>query len=219
MKKSNKILLGGFLAVLLLIIAVHLTLYAKYNKGDHALRSKDAAGSFQNIKFVFLRNVAGATVRFGDVAQVNNGEKGGLQFVQSGDTLLVNGNYNAGPAAVFSLPYGTTLSILNSSVSFKAGEKALGNNPVIYLQNSKAVFGAQGPLQFGRLKLVALENSTALFVDNVQADDLEVRLSGSTVEDIQGNFKSLTIITDSISRISLQSKHLLKANIKTITPE
>lgn len=215
MKKSNKILLGGLLAVLLLIITVHVTLYAKYNKGNHAVPGRDPAQPFQNIKFVSLRNVTGATIKFGDAVKMEK-SVGVMQYAQNGDSLLITGRNNA---ATLSLPYSVTLSVVNSSLSFKAGEKALGNDPVIYLQNSKAVFGEAGPLQLGRLKLVASENSTALFVGNTQTNDLEVQLSGSILEDIEGNFGSLTIITDSISRISLQSKHLLKANIKTITRE
>ena len=215
MKKSNKILLGGFLAVLLLIITAHFTLYAKY-KSNRAVPALSEAATFQNIKFISLRNIADGSVRFVDATQVQRG-KGEAQYAQVGDTLLVSGN-DAGHAVAFNLPDGITVSVVNSSVSFNS-ESATGNAPVIYLKNSKAVFGAQGPFRLGRLKLVALENSTVLFVGNVQADDLEVQLSGSTLEDVQGNFGSLTIITDSISRISLQSKHLLKANIKTITPE
>lgn len=215
MKKSNKILLGGFLAVLLLITAVHLTLYAKYKKDNHAVPGRDPAQPFQNIKFVSVRNVSGATIKFGDAVQMEKNE-GVMQYVQNGDSLLITGRNNA---ASFRVPYSVTLSISNSTLSFKAGEKNLGNDPVIYLQNSKAVFGAEGPLQLGRMKLVASDSSTAQFVGNVQAHDLEVQLSGSILEDVEGNFGSLTIITDSLSRISLQSKHLLKANIKTITRE
>lgn len=202
--------------MLLLIITAHFTLYAKYKKSNRAVPAVSQAATFQNIKFVSLRNIAGGTIMFVDAAQVERG-KGGAQYALSGDTLLVTGN-DAANAAALNLPNSMTVSVVNSSVSFRS-ESAAENDPVIYLQNSKAVFGAVGPLRLGRLKLAASGNSTALFVDNVQVNDLEVQLSGSAIEDMQGNFDSLTIITDSISRISLQSKHLLKANIKTITRE
>lgn len=202
--------------MLLLIITAHLTLYAKYKKSNRAVPVASQAATFQNIKFVSLRNIAGGTVKFVNATQVERG-KDEAQYARSGDTLLITGN-DAGHGAAFNLPNSITVSVVNSSVSFK-GESAAGNDPVIYLQNSKAVFGAEGPVRLGRLKLVASGNSTASFVGNVQANDLEVQLSGSAIEDMQGDFGRLTIITDSLSRVSLQSKHLLKANIKTITRE
>lgn len=202
--------------MLLLIITAHLTLYAKYKKSRRAVPVSQAS-TFQNIKFVSLRNIAGGTINFIDATQVERG-KGGAQYARTGDTLLITGRNDAEQALAVNLPNSITVSVVNSSVSFK-GESAVANDPVIYLQNSKADFGAGGPLRLGRLKLVASGNSTALFVGNVQANDLEVQLSGSAIEDMQGDFGRLTIITDSISRVSLQSKHLLKANIKTITRE
>lgn len=202
--------------MLLLIITAHFTLYAKYKKSNSAVPAASQAATFQNVKFVSLRNIAGGSINFVDATQVERG-KGGAQYAQVGDTLLVSGN-DAGQAAAFNLPNGITVSVVNSSVSFRS-ESAAGNDPVIYLRNSKAVFGAGGALRLGRLKLSASGNSTALFVDNVQVTDLEVQLSGSAIEDMQGDFSRLTIIADSLSRVSLQSKHLLKANIKTITRE
>jgi hypothetical protein len=92
---------------------------------------------------------------------------------------------------------------------------------VIYLKKSEAFFSAsEGPLRFGNLKIVASDSSTALFYGNTQINQLDVQLSNSAIEYPQGNLTGrLSIVTDSLSRISLQSKHLLKADIKTIAPE
>jgi hypothetical protein len=46
-----------------------------------------------------------------------------------------------------------------------------------------------------------------------------LQLSNSGIEAPEGDFGQLSIVTDSLSRISLQSKLLLKANIKTSTPQ
>ena len=37
MKKSNKLLWGGFLTVLLMIAGIHIALYAKYKNGNYTI--------------------------------------------------------------------------------------------------------------------------------------------------------------------------------------
>jgi hypothetical protein len=59
----------------------------------------------------------------------------------------------------------------------------------------------------------------AVFHDNTQVDHLDLQLSNSVLESAEGNFGQLTIVTDSLSRISLPTKQLLKANIRTTTAE
>ncbi|HVF82488.1 MAG TPA: hypothetical protein VM884_11160 [Flavisolibacter sp.] len=231
MKKSNKLLLAGFFTGLLLITAIHITLYAKYKAGNYTIYNSaedltpQSMHTFPNILFVSVRNVPGATVQFSNVAQVEKGEGVDIQYVQKGDTLLITGKKDAhredfqDPVA-FYLPHNATLSVFNSSLYFTAGKKIAGNNPVIYLQNSQAFFsGEAGPLQFGQVKVEASDSSTLAFQGNTQVNTLEVKLLNSTIEYTEGNFGQLSIVTDSLSRISLQSKHLLKANIKSITAE
>jgi hypothetical protein len=231
MKKSNKLLLGGFLAGLLLISAIHFTLYAKYKAGDFTIYNAaddltlPAMQTFPNILFVSVRDVPDATVTFSDVAQVPKGEAGNIQYVQQGDTLLVTANDKDNPEEPrypvrFNLPYNATMSVLNSSLSFKTGKKTVENNPVFYLQKSSVIFsGAETPLQLGHVKVVASDSSSVEFYGKTQINNFDVQLSNSSLEYGKGEFGQLSIITDSISHISLQSKHLLKANIKTIAPQ
>lgn len=230
MKKSNKLLLGGFLTGLLLITALHLTLYAKYKAGDYTVYHAEddlASGSgqpflFPNILFVSVRNVPDAAVQFSDAASVRKGDEDRIAYVQKGDTLLITGKDSAnqrhrGRSAVFILPHNATLSVFNSFLTFKTDIKSAEGNPVIYLQKSHALFsGETTPLRLGRVKIVATDGSTAAFQGHTQIGELDVRLSTSSIDCSEGNFDRLSIITDSLSRISLQAKHLVKANIKTI---
>jgi hypothetical protein len=231
MKKSNKLLLGGFLAVVLLISAIHITLFAKYKAGNYTIYNEtevlapNAMQSFPNILFVSVQNVPAATVTFTDVAQVEKSEEEELlQFVQKGDTLLIAPKKGVHENAfkypiTLELPANVTLTLTNSSVSFVAGKNTGEKNPVIHLQKAKAFFsGTESPLRFGNVKLIASNGSTATFQGNTQITNFEVQLSNSSLEYGEGDFGQLSIVTDSVSRLSLQSKHLLKATIKNASP-
>lgn len=231
MKKSNKLLLAGFLSVVLLISAIHISLYAKYKAGDFTIFNAEeelaplAMQSFPNILFVSVRNVPNARVKFSDVAQVEKEVTDGIQYVRRGDTLLISVKDNAHPGDIgypveFHMPHNATLSVHNSNLYFETSKKAVEINPVIYLTKSEAFFsGAKNNFRQGNIKIVASDSSTAVFYSNSYVAQLDVRLSNSAIEYRDGDFGQLSIETDSLSRISLQSKHLLKANIKTIAPQ
>jgi hypothetical protein len=229
MKKSNKLLLGGFLTLLLIFAAIHIALYAKYKGGDYTIYNAEddlarlSMQQFPNILFVSVRNVPGATVKFSDVAQVEKSEEDDIQYTRKGDTLQITGSSDqqefSRPLTIF-LPYNSTLSLQNSSLAFENGKKEAPNNPVIHLQKSEVFFpGEQNPLSLGHLRLFASDSSLVLFRGNTQVAHLDVRLSNSSIETTEGDFSKLTIVTDSLSRISLSAKQLLKANISTTTPE
>jgi hypothetical protein len=229
MKKSNKLLIGGFLTVLLFITAIHVSLYAKYKSGDYTIYNAEddmsqlSMQQFPNILFVSVQNVPNAYVKFGAVAQMEKGAEDGLQYVRKGDTLQITGKETQqgfrSPASLY-LPHNVTLSAYNSSLFFEPGVPSVQNNPVMFLQKSSAIFpGERGPLQLGHLRIIASDNSLVLFHDNTRVDHLDIQLSNSALESNQGNFSQLSIVTDSLSRISLPAKQLLKATIKTAGTE
>jgi hypothetical protein len=163
MKKSNKLLLGGFLTVLLMVTGIHIALFAKYKNGNYTIRHRednkgDRMQSFPNVSIVVIRNVSGAAVRIGDRAEVDNLNEEVIQYIQNGDSLVITGRFLFGESegirlVKLTLPYNATLSVVNSYVYFENNE------------------GYDGPV---------------------------------------------SIITDSVSRLSIPSKHLLKAKITTV---
>jgi hypothetical protein len=163
MKKSNKLLWGGFLTIILMITGIHIALYAKYKNGNYTIfhpkgKSEDERmQSFPNVSFVIVRNVGGATVQLGDRAQVEKRREGFIQYIQKGDSLVITGRDSTDQQdgrrlVTFTLPYNATLSVINSFLYFENNESNAGQ---------------------------------------------------------------LSIITDTLSRLSLPSKHLLKAKITT----
>ena len=230
MKKSNLLLLTGFLAIVVLVSAIHITLYAKYKAGNYTIYNEeeditaDAMQTFPNIAFVSVRNVPIVNVKFGDVARVEKAENEDLQYTRTGDTLVISAKVGADRDRInlhlIHVPNNVTLSVFNSTLSFVPGKKSTGNNAVIFLKKSKVYFsGADAPFQLGNMRIVATDSSSASFHDNIQLNQLDVQLSQSAIECTDGNFGQVSIVTDSLSRISLPSKHLLKATIKTIASQ
>lgn len=230
MKKSNKLLLGGFLTVILMITGIHIALFAKYKNGNYTIfhpedkRQESRMQSFPAVSFVIVRNVGGATVRFGEKAEMEKDKEEVVQYIQQGDSLIITGKYFLdGPDGRrrnwinLTLPYNATLSAVNSFVYFEKGEKTAEINPVIYLQKSHAVFVKSAtPFLMGHVTIIASDSSSAVFQGNTQVNHLELQLSKSTLEYNEGDAGQLSIVTDSLSRLYLQSKHLLKAKISTV---
>jgi hypothetical protein len=230
MKKSNKLLLGGLLTLIFLIAGIHIALYAKYKNGNYTIYNPEEklgqhpAQSFPGVSFVTIRDIRGANIQFGDIAEVEKGKEDLAQYVQKGDSLIITGNdagdlLNGSRRLNLILPNNVTLSAFDSFITFEKSKKSGEINPVIYLENSHALFlETKKPLLLGHVKLIASRNSMAAFHGQTQVNQLDVQLSNSALEYNEGDAGQLSIVTDSVSRISLQSKNLLKAKITTTTP-
>lgn len=148
MKKSNKLLLGALITVVLLLAGIHIALYAKYKSGNYTIyhlrqRAVDTTmQQFPNVSYVMIRNVPGATIQFGDTATVEKDRTGIFQYEQKGDSLFITGRryYNdqleVTPRADFILPYNVTIEtdsisrlILQSNQILKAKITTVPNNP------------------------------------------------------------------------------------------
>ncbi|MES2777879.1 MAG: hypothetical protein V4722_27110 [Bacteroidota bacterium] len=228
MKKSNKLLLAGFILGLLLLSAIHIALYAKYKNGNYTIynpadhQETGSAESFPQVNFVSIRNIPGAFINFSNTAQVIKDEAG-IVYIRKGDNLLISAMDSVGRGGTdrprLTLPYNATVHLFNSSVSFQKGQSDTAGNPVVYLHNAQAIFsGANTPLRFGHIRIIASGNSGVTFDQNSYADHLELILSNSSFGDSGSEFGQISIVTDSLSHIALQSKHLIKAKINTIPP-
>ncbi|PZR28773.1 MAG: hypothetical protein DI535_04920 [Citrobacter freundii] len=227
MKKSNKLLLGGFLFVILLITGVHVALYAKYKNGDYIVYSpgsmnrQGAMQSFPGIATVSIRNMH-ADIEFGDVLSVEKDPGGFTRYVQKGDSLVISAGdetsavVNPGQIKLV-LPYNVTVSGSNSKLAFKATKNKADANPVLFLNNSVVAFGSwENPIRLDHVKLVAADQST-VSIGNALINHLEVELRKSSLEDNEATIGQLSVATDSTSQLTLRSHHLLKAKITSIS--
>lgn len=226
MKTSNKILLGGFLFLILFITGIHVALYAKYKSGHYTIYKEGGDDgsipmrSFPNLSIVAIYN-SKAVIEFGDTLAVND-EKGSARFIQQDDSLVIT-SLNEGSLSGSNdrvrlvLPYNATIVAVNSDLSFEKGKEKAGIDPTVFLNNSIAVFAFSGKaIRLGHVKVNASDRSIAVFRNYADVSNLEVELKNSSLEYNEGDIGQLSIATDSTSQLTLQSKHLLKAKITPV---
>jgi hypothetical protein len=228
MKTSNKLLIGGFTLVVLLIVTIHIGLYAKYKAGDFTSYNPDAylpsgvLQTFPGVRVVELHNVLFANIQFSDVAQAEKWESDEVQLIHKGDSLLVTAKDSTGPNRELArthlrLPGNITLLAHRSSFSIEPGRKKVPVNASIYLNQSTAeISDTLGGLVQGKFSIEAGNNSTVLFRNKTNIGALDVQLRNSMIRYDEGNIGQLAIAADSLSRISLPSQQLLKANFRKI---
>ena len=224
MKKSNKLLLGGFLTVILLITGLHVALYAKFRNGHYLVYQPDAkkAGydmqSYPNLTKVSIRNCS-VDIQFGEELAVEKGQQRFVKYMQQGDSIVIAGvkdEYTGERNIKVVVPGNVVLSAHGSTVVFERSGHTAALNPTIILDKSEVFFSFSGkPVHLGTVKVNASGNSSAVFHSNAGVDSLDVQLINSLLDCRQNNIGQLSISADSTSDLRLQSKHLLKA---TITP-
>lgn len=226
MKTSNKLLLAGFLMVVALISALHITLYAKYKAGNYSTYNADdelpadALQSFPNTRVVVLRNLRQANVQFANSTQLERTEEGGFQVQQRGDTLVIAAKDSTKQDGIWHavnlrLPASITVMAFHTSLRVESGRTAA--DPVFLLEKSAVdFFGPDNIPSFGEMKLVATENSAIYFRNKSMINRLDLQLSNSIINYDGGEIGQLSIQSDSLSHISFPSKQLLKATINPL---
>jgi hypothetical protein len=148
MKKSNKLLLGAFLTVMLLITGIHIALFAKYKNGNYTIYHREVKNEdermrkFPGVSFVSVRNVRNATVLYGDTAAVEKSLENIIQYEQKGDSLFITGHYYKNDQSDdrfqvnLTLPYNVNIEtdsvsqvLLQSKQFLKAKITTVSNNP------------------------------------------------------------------------------------------
>ncbi|MBO9658183.1 MAG: hypothetical protein J7527_05100 [Chitinophagaceae bacterium] len=227
MKKSNKILLGGFLVVILLITGIHITLYAKYKSGYYTIykpedkNNQASMQSFPNVSNVVVRD-CGAKIEFGSTLSIDKGNRYFIQYEQRGDSLVISVRDSEDKrvrrgGVHLVLPADVTVSAFNSDISCDNVNDSANIHPAFFLDHSDISFRSPGKSSvLGHVKVNAWNSSGVYFLGNAVVSHLEVELKNSSLEYHDGEIGQLSIATDSSSQLTLQSKHLLKAKITSI---
>jgi hypothetical protein len=233
MKTSNKILLSTFLIVLLILVSVHVALYAKYKKGEYTLVSDDmwptnmVTYSLNDIKYVSVDNVENITIHAADSSKLEydkseEGEENILSVTRKADTLFLLGKSTRSTHGRWYRRTNLLLAgllpvkIINSQVHIA---DAKTSNPIsMDITLDKAFMEINhrqnNQSKFPGLKIDAV-NGSRISLFNVSAGFLDVKLKNSFLEETTLTADSIRVTTDLASKLQLSGKNLIKTKIVT----
>jgi hypothetical protein len=236
MRTSNKILLGGFVATILIITGIHAVLYAKIKNGDlvtfknENVDNVDSILLGNNIKHVLIRGMEGIAITAGDTAAmtVNRNHLNRFQYRVAGDSLVIEAglrqaDYEAGgrryASVVLQLPPVISITANFSQVFLQGPEdsaKAISQN--IFSANSELNVRAGSrdmkPAYWKNLQVMALHSQT-IFTEGAVINELFVNLNANSgLTDAGADLQHFSLQVDSTSTVSLRKKSL--NNIKLV---
>lgn len=231
MKTSNKILLGAFFTALLILISLHVALYAKYKKGDFTLVSNDwqpnlATISLDNVKYVTVDNVENVSVHLSDTAKVQYDKPGAndeniLSFTKKDDTLFVVGKSNRGNegrwyrrADIYLSP-GLPLKAVNTNMHFDGRGKNFNHESLSFFLDHSFFemkdFGSATDT-LNDLTISAF-NRSSISLNNVRVNHLRLNLNEASVEEDKLIADSIYVTTDPESSLRFSAQNLIKTKL------
>jgi len=234
MKTSNKILLGTFLAVLLILLSVHIALYAKYKKGEYKIAGDDMwptnmiTYSLEDVKYVSVDNLENVVIRQGDSSKLRydkpiKGDENMLSVTRKDDTLFLSGKSTLNKKGRWYRPTSLSLAgllplkIVNSKIHVGIEPPKTNLAPVavdIMLDGSFMDVNnrRKDAISFGTFKINAINKST-IHLYKLTTNFLDVSLSDSFLEETTLVADSIRLVTDAASKFELSGKNLVKAKI------
>jgi hypothetical protein len=232
MKTSNKILLGTFLAILILSATINLMVLAKYKRGDYEpfVRKEEHLTSVNlpAAKYVSITALChvelmnGATPGF----QVHQGLEKGITYRMVGDTLVILGNPNL-PSQVergdcnsqlLKLQLPATTEVYAHYADIRINGKADSTQAPsynIHLDKRSYLFTDKNDDDNRYINQLLLSvNDTRLELDeHIIVNDLNLKMvNNSRFDDRKATIRSLTLDVDNNSTINLSGNSI--KNIK-----
>lgn len=230
MKTSNKILVSAFVVALLILISVHLTLYARYKKGEFRLVSNEwqpnlATLSLDNVKYLSVDNIEHISVQLSDSSKLlydkpNEKDEERLSFTKKDDTLFVTGRSEEGNIRWYRktdlyLSQNLSSKFTNSHIHLRQKKTAAYDRVLSFdLDNSILDIDALGGSSSRSSALqISARNKSRISFGDVHVNRLQMQLNDSYVEEEKLFVDSILITTDSLSRIAFRAQNLTKAKL------
>ena len=236
MKTSNKILLGTFAGILLVLTAIHVALYAKYKKGDfvtvaqlHEQRyDKHVLNGVNKVEVSGLENLEiYPSDTFRIELEKRDGKKPELSFEQKGDVLVLKGGtvqknsegkdevLRSYTGAVIYMPSGVLINITECEARFRGADDTIkaysGNITASYASLS---FGAEKKEKkatgyFNNISINATGGRVE-FSNDAVFKELGISLTTSEITDMGFTADKITLNADDKSDITLKGTNLKK---------
>jgi hypothetical protein len=228
MKKSNKILLGGLLTIIFLLVAIHVGLFAKYKSGDFVVYDETTmnrdliVNNYNNVNKVVVSNRANTIIKFGENTRIEQYRRSdAVRINQSGNVLMISGKdtsdqaKNSGFSVVVYVKEGTQIEFINARATIKENKaKNFTALQVVSKDSYVEILGTGKGLHIDSLQLNASERSH-IYLGNLQLQTLNIQLNESILMEEESTMNQIFLNTDDKSTIQFQSKNFLK--IKTNT--
>jgi hypothetical protein len=236
MRTSNKILLGGFVATILIITSIHFVIHAKIKSGDLVTFNQN---KFDNIERIVLGNIRHVSITGldefhimpGDTAvlDMNSEWKENFLYRVVGDSLIfeagnisqaeyVNGARKFAPMTLHLPPVESiTTNFAKVLLGGEADSTKAISRSLLIINSELNVLGGNRentPAYWKSLQINAL-HSQAIFFKGAVLNELSINLNAqSSLTDGGADLQHFSVQVDSTSTISLRKKSL--NNIKLV---
>lgn len=225
MRTSNKIILGIFVAPLIVLAALNLTLYAKYKSGNYVTMEHGNENRVMRLVFTHVMSVAvygldNFSIVPADTAalEIEKQDNNRLRYVVQGDSLVIhgdslaeskdNGGRNYRSVKLY-LPGDASIIAHNSDVDIDGSKDSLKASSYHFYLNQNSSFNTreheQGNARFFKsLQLQATGSSDITLHAGIRVRQLMLQLEASEFKDEGASVDSVSVIADKKSLLTLR---------------
>lgn len=232
MKTSNKILLGAFFTAMLIILSIHITLYAKYKKGEYKIAEDEMwlpnmlTYPLEDVKYVSMENLDNITIIPGDSTKLqyekaDEDDDNILSVTKNHDTLFLKGQSVGKTEGRWYRRTNLTLAgllplrAINSRMYVHQPKNP--GTPIsfdILLDSSflEVNRGQRDTINFDTFKVSALKESR-IYLFKANSKFLNVQLNNSSFEEDDFFADSINVRANPESKLEMSARNLVKAKI------
>jgi hypothetical protein len=237
MRTSNKILLTVFLAMIVALTTIHVTLFAKYKTGDFITLKEAREEQFdrhdlKKVNYIVASGLENFTIIPSDTLRLEI-EKGHMvKFFITGDSLVIHGDSNttapgekenrirSSQEVNLYLPSAEKITADFCDVELKAAKDSssakmydfdLVNTSNFHISGNN--YNDSAYKYINRLFIKASNSSVIEFTKYVSIAELKMVLNDSQFDDKDASINKLTMDADKSSTLTLKGDHLRKLNL------
>jgi len=230
MRTSNKIILGIFLAPLIILTALHLTLYAKYKSGNYTVMKTVTEDRFTRLVLTHIVSVSvyglnDFNIMPSDTTKLEiEKEHDRLHYVVNGDSLVIRGDSandqsqgstrNHHAVNVY-LPQGATIRANNSGIELRGSKDTLTAISYRFTLSNSSNFriredASSAAAYFKELVFFAAGESKIELTGATRISNMQLQLQATEFTDNGASIDNLSIVADKKSRVILQGDNVAK---------
>ena len=232
MKTSNKILLGAFFTAMLIILSIHITLYAKYKKGEYKIAEDEMwlpnmlTYPLEDVKYVSLENLDNITITPGDSTKLqyekaDEDDDNILSVTKNHDTLFLKGQSVGKTEGRWYRRTNLTLAgllplrAINSRMYVHQPKNTGTRISFDILLDSSFLEvnrGQRDTINFDTFKVSALKKSR-IYLFKSNSTFLNLQLNNSSFEEDDFFADSINVMATPESKLEMSAGNLVKAKI------